>query len=72
MAEAMDRSGDNPEQIFGAGYFACCERAQTRVGGRQKRNVRDASVTAVVGIGRDGNGFDLEVELIAALSATLR
>ena len=72
MPEAMGRSGNNPEQIFAAGYFACFENALRRVGGRQKKNVRDASVTAVVGIGRDGNGFGLEVELIAALSATLR
>ena len=41
------------------------ERPEAR--GRQKKNVRDASVTAVVGIGRDGNGFGLEVELIGTI-----
>jgi Ohr subfamily peroxiredoxin len=37
------------------------------VGGQQKKNVRDASVTANVGIGRDGNGFGLKVELVGHL-----
>ena len=75
MPEAMSGpggSGTNPEQLFAAGYSACFESALRRVSGQQEKNVRDASVTAVVGIGRDGNGFGLEVELIAALSATLR
>jgi Ohr subfamily peroxiredoxin len=59
-------SGTNPEQLFAAGYSACFENALRRVGGQQK-NVRDASVTANVGIGRDDNGFGLEVELIGTL-----
>ena len=59
-------------RLFAAGYSACLENALRRVGDQQKENVRDAWVTTVVGIGRDGNGFGLEVELIAALSATLR
>jgi Ohr subfamily peroxiredoxin len=70
MPEAMGGpggSGTNPEQLFAAGYSACFENALRRVGGRQKKNVRDASVTAKVGIGRDGNGFGLKVELIGTL-----
>jgi Ohr subfamily peroxiredoxin len=70
MPEAMGGpggSGTNPEQLFAAGYSACFENALRRVGGRQKKNVRDASVTANVGIGRDGNGFGLEVELIGTI-----
>jgi osmotically inducible protein OsmC len=70
MPEAMGGpggSGTNPEQLFAAGYSACFENALRRVGGQQKKNVRDASVTANVGIGRDGNGFGLEVELIGTL-----
>ena len=70
MPEAMGGpggDGTNPELLFAAGYSACFENALRRVGGQQKKNVRDASVTAVVGIGRDGNGFGLEVELIGTL-----
>ena len=37
------------------------------MGGRQKKDVRDASVTANVGIGRDGNGFSLKAELVGHL-----
>jgi Ohr subfamily peroxiredoxin len=60
-------SGTNPEQLFAAGYSACFENALRRVGGQQKKNVRDPSITANVGIGRDGNDFGLEVELIGTL-----
>ena len=70
MPEAMGGpggGGTNPEQLFAAGYSACFENALRRVGGQQKKNVRDASVTANVGIGRDDNGFGLEVELIGTL-----
>jgi Ohr subfamily peroxiredoxin len=71
MPEAMGGPGGegatNPEQLFAAGYSACFENALRRVGGQQKKNVGDASVTAKVGIGRDGNGFGLEVELIGTL-----
>ena len=70
MPEAMGGpggDGTNPEQLFAAGYSACFENALRRVGGQHKKNVRDASVTANVGIGRDDNGFGLEVELIGTL-----
>ena len=68
MPEAMGRSGNNPEQIFAAGYFACFENALRRVAGRQKKNLgAGTSVTANVGIGRDGNGFGLKVELVGHL-----
>jgi lipoyl-dependent peroxiredoxin len=67
MGGPGDEGATNPEQLFAAGYSACFENALRRVGGQQKKNVRDASVTANVGIGRDGNGFGLEVELIGTL-----
>ncbi len=57
--------GTNPEQLFAAGYSACFENALRRVARRQKKNLsEDTSITANVGIGRDGNGFGLEVELV--------
>ena len=70
MPEAMGGpggSGTNPEQLFAAGYSVCFENALRRVGGQQEKNVRDASVTANAGIGRDGNGFGLEGELVGTL-----
>ncbi len=68
--EMGDPGGDatNPEQLFAAGYSACFENALRRVARRQKKRVGDdASVTANVGIGRDRNGFGLEVELVGHL-----
>src|SRR5918993_2893988 len=67
MGGPGDEGATNPEQLFAAGYSACFENALRRVGGRQKKDVRDASVTANVGIGRDGNGFSLKAELVGHL-----
>jgi lipoyl-dependent peroxiredoxin len=77
MPEAMGGPGDegatNPEQLFAAGYSACFENALRRVGGRQRKDLdEDTSVTANVGIGRDGNGFGLEVELVGHLPGLQR
>jgi lipoyl-dependent peroxiredoxin len=67
MGGPGDEGATNPEQLFAAGYSACFENALRRVGGQHKKNVRDASITANVGIGRDGNGFGLKVELVGHL-----
>ena len=76
MPKALGGAGGegatNPEQLFAAGYSACFENALRRVAREQKKNVRDASVTAHVGIGRDGNGFGLKAELIGHLPALSR
>ena len=69
MGGPGDEGATNPEQLFAAGYSACFENALRRVAGRQKKNLgEDASITANVGIGRDGNGFGLKVELVGHLS----
>ena len=58
----------NPEQLFAAGYSACFQNALRRVARRQRKELGDdTSVTAVVGIGRDDNGFGLKAELIGHL-----
>jgi lipoyl-dependent peroxiredoxin len=68
MGGPGDEGATNPEQLFAAGYSACFETALRRVAGRQKKNLgEDASITANVGIGRDGNGFGLKVELVGHL-----
>jgi Ohr subfamily peroxiredoxin len=58
--------GNNPEQLFAAGYSACFLGALKFVASQRKIAVAaDASVTAAVGIGKrdDGQGFGLDVAL---------
>jgi Ohr subfamily peroxiredoxin len=62
-------NGTNPEQLFAAGYSACFLSALKYVGGQAKVAIpADASVTAEVGIGPNGNGgFGLAATLRVAL-----
>lgn len=54
----------NPEQLFAAGYAACFENALLRVARERKAPIRESSVTARVGIGREEDGyFRLAVDL---------
>ncbi|UYV16685.1 organic hydroperoxide resistance protein [Porphyrobacter sp. ULC335] len=58
--------GNNPEQLFAAGYAACFLSAMKLVGtqGTHARVPADASVSATVGIGpRADKGFGLAVTL---------
>lgn len=62
--------GNNPEQLFAAGYAACFLSAIKYVAAQQKVKVADDStVTATVGIGPrdDGQGFGLDVALAVSL-----
>ena len=62
--------GNNPEQLFAAGYSACFLGAIKFAAGKQKVTVpEDSKVTAKVGIGPrdDGEGFGLDVELQISL-----
>ena len=59
-------SGNNPEQLFAAGYSACFLGAIKFVAGQKKVKIaEDSTVTAQVGIGPrdDGQGFGLDVAL---------
>jgi lipoyl-dependent peroxiredoxin len=47
----------NPEQLFAAGYAACFENALLRVARERKSPIRESSVTAHVGIGREEDGY---------------
>ncbi|MGB8842188.1 MAG: organic hydroperoxide resistance protein [Aliidongia sp.] len=62
-------SGNNPEQLFAAGYAACFIGAMKFVASQGGPKVpTDATVTATVGIGpRSEGGFGLEVALEVAL-----
>ena len=46
----------NPEQLFAAGFAACFENAVRVVGRRRRVRIGEASVTARVSIGPDGEG----------------
>ena len=62
--------GNNPEQLFAAGYSACFLGALKFVAGKEKVAIpADANVTATVGIGPrdDGTGFGLDVALAISL-----
>ncbi|MCW5680470.1 MAG: organic hydroperoxide resistance protein [Xanthobacteraceae bacterium] len=58
--------GNNPEQLFAAGYAACFLGALKFVANQKKVKLADkTNVTASVGLGKrdDGKGFGLDVEL---------
>lgn len=65
-----DGKGNNPEQLFAAGYASCFLSAMKFVGtqGNHATVPADASVSATVGIGpRADKGFGLAVTLTIAL-----
>ncbi|MEU6814752.1 organic hydroperoxide resistance protein [Streptomyces sp. NPDC046860] len=66
-----DGQGSNPEQLFAAGYAACFGSALGLVGRQAKVDVSDAAVTAEVGIGKQGEGFGLQVTLRVELPDTV-
>ncbi len=61
--------GNNPEQLFAAGYAACFIGAMKFVGSQGGPKVpADVSVTATVGIGpRSEGGFGLDIDLEISL-----
>jgi Ohr subfamily peroxiredoxin len=60
-------AGTNPEQLFAAGYAACFHSALQAVARKEKVSVRDSSVTAEVGIGKQGESYGLGVDLVVSL-----
>lgn len=56
-----DSNGANPEQLFAAGYAACFHSALQAVARSEKTELGDSSVGARVSIGKEGEGFKLEV-----------
>ncbi|SFE30718.1 organic hydroperoxide resistance protein [Shimia marina] len=62
--------GNNPEQLFAAGYAACFIGAMKFVAAQDQDPIatEDATVTATVGIGpKENGGFGLTVELDVSL-----
>ncbi|MFI9585785.1 organic hydroperoxide resistance protein [Streptomyces sp. NPDC052236] len=66
--------GTNPEQLFAAGYAACFASALGAIGRQEKIDVKDASVTAEVSIGKDpaDGGFALSVVMRVELPEHLQ
>jgi Ohr subfamily peroxiredoxin len=64
-----DGAGNNPEQLFAAGYSACFLSALQFVASQDRRRIPpDAQVKAVVGIGpRSEGGFGLDIALEVTL-----
>lgn len=64
-----DGSGNNPEQLFAAGYAACFIGAMKFVASQGGPKVpNDTKVTATVGIGpRSEGGFGLDIALAISL-----
>ncbi len=62
-------AGNNPEQLFAAGYSACFLGAMKFVASQEKMKVPDdATVTATVGIGpRSEGGFGITASLKVSL-----
>ena len=68
-----DGKGTNPEQLFAAGYAACFASALGLVGRQAKVDTSEASVTAEVSIGSNGQGgFGLAVVLRVELPDSLQ
>ena len=64
--------GTNPEQLFAAGYAACFASALGLVGRQAKVDTGEISVTAEVGLNKDGEGFALSVTLRVELPEELQ
>jgi Ohr subfamily peroxiredoxin len=66
--------GNNPEQLFAAGYAACFLNAMKAVAGQVGVRVpADTTVAATVGIGpRSEGGFGLDIDLSVAVPGVPR
>jgi Ohr subfamily peroxiredoxin len=66
--------GNNPEQLFAAGYAACFLSAMKFVASKSGLKVpQDTTVTSTVGIGpRSEGGFGLDIDLAVSLPGVPR
>ncbi|MCK8431987.1 organic hydroperoxide resistance protein [Streptomyces sp. D2-8] len=58
-------AGTNPEQLFAAGYSACFQGALGVVAREEGADLTGSTVTAKVGLGKNGDGFGIIVEISA-------
>jgi lipoyl-dependent peroxiredoxin len=62
-----DGDGTNPEQLFAAAYAACFHSALRGVARQAGVDARESTVTALVGIGPEGEMYDLVVTLVIVI-----
>ncbi|MET9388834.1 organic hydroperoxide resistance protein [Streptomyces sp. NPDC006624] len=60
-------AGTNPEQLFAAGYSACFQGALGVVARQEGADLTGSTVTARVGLGKNGDGFGIIVEISAEI-----
>ncbi|MFJ8590365.1 organic hydroperoxide resistance protein [Streptomyces sp. NPDC093598] len=58
-------AGTNPEQLFAAGYSACFQGALGVVARQEGADLTGSTVTAKVGLGKNGDGFGIIVAISA-------
>ncbi|MFF6874372.1 MULTISPECIES: Ohr family peroxiredoxin [unclassified Streptomyces] len=58
-------AGTNPEQLFAAGYSACFQGALGVVARETGADLTGSTVTTKVGLGKNGDGFGIIVEISA-------
>jgi osmotically inducible protein OsmC len=58
-------AGTNPEQLFAAGDSACFQGALGVVARQERVDLTGSTVTAMVGLGKNGDGFGIIVEISA-------
>jgi Ohr subfamily peroxiredoxin len=63
--------GNNPEQLFAAGYAACFASALGMTGRQAGVDLSNATVTGEVSIGKQGGGFGLAVVLRITLPSSV-
>src|SRR5262249_7967205 len=59
--------GTNPEQLFGAAYAACFHSALLGLADHARLDIVEPAVTGQVGIGPEGDMYDLLVTLVIAI-----
>ncbi|AFZ65828.1 organic hydroperoxide resistance protein [Deinococcus peraridilitoris] len=64
--------GTNPEQLFAAGYASCFQSAIGVIARQENIEFGDSTVTALVGLLRDEQGYGLDVELQITLPGLSR
>jgi len=60
-------NGTNPEQLFAAGYAACFHSALRLVARRAQVDPGESTVTAEIGIGPEGDAYDLVATLVISI-----
>jgi lipoyl-dependent peroxiredoxin len=69
MGGDATKTGTNPEELFAAGYAACFHSALRLVSRQAGVDPGESTIVARVGIGPEGEAYDLVVTLIITMPA---